>query len=138
MSRTITGAKALFTINATPIVYASSCSYEWAHTVTPVQGIDQITVDEQAETGMTIAFSCSTFRVFKRSAISLGLQPKLRTLLQQPEMVVALYDRTTNDLLLRIEGVKLTSRSGNLDARGVWTETLSFVGRTASDEEGPI
>jgi hypothetical protein len=137
MSDVITGAKALFAINGIIIAYASSCSYNWNHAHEPIQVLDELPVAEHAETGMTVDFSCSMFRVARKSTVSLGIQPKLERLLQQPELVVTIKDRVTGDTLLNVEGVKLTGRSGAFDARGAWAETLSFVGRKMTDEEGP-
>jgi hypothetical protein len=85
---------------------------------------------------MTVDFTCTTFRVFEKSAVSLHFQPVLKELLLQPELVVTILDEQ-NRTLLSVSGVKLTGRSGTVDARGVWTETLTFVGRLAHDEFGP-
>lgn len=136
MSQTITGARAVFTINNTKVAFASDCNYTWNHNVQPVEVLDQLTVAEHAEIGMTIDFSCTQFRVARKSAVSLGFQPKLNDLLNQPELVVTISDRVSGEVLLTVSGVKLTSRSGTVNARGVWTETLNFVGREAHDEEG--
>jgi hypothetical protein len=139
-SKVYTGAKAYFSIitpdGAINIAYASNCSYNWNHNLQPVELIGKEYVEEHSELGMTVDFTCTNFRVYNRSAIALGLQPKLQSLLAQPELVVVIKDKVTNDTLLRIDGVKMTSRSGTVDARGAWTETLSFVGRQASDEAG--
>ena len=136
MSQVITGARAIFTINNQKVAFASDCNYTWSHNMQPVEVLDQLEVAEHAEVGMSIDFSCTMFRVARKSAVSLGIQPKLSALLSQPELVVTISDKVSGDILLSVSGVKLASRSGSVNARGVWTESLNFVGRLANDEEG--
>jgi len=136
MSNVITGARAVFTINNTKVAFASDCSYDWSHNVQPIEVLDQLEVAEHAEIGMEITFNCTQFRVARKSAVSLGLQPKLASVLEQPELVVSISDKVSGEILLTVSGVKLIRRSGTVNARGVWTETLAFVGRLANDEEG--
>ena len=144
MSFVITGAKAIFSINGTKVAYASEVNYNWTLPVHPIEVIDQLEIAEHAETGVRIEFSCMQFRVARQSVISLGIQPKLNKLLQRPELVVTIMSqmqvggkKTSKLNLLQVNGVKLVGRSGSVAARGVWTETLSFVGRLVSDENGP-
>lgn len=136
MSIVITGARAVFKIAGSPIAFASNCSYNINHTLQPIDVLDQLTPAEQAETGYTVDFSCTTFRVPNQSAVNLGIQPKLAAILTQPELVVEISDRVSGALLLLVERVKMTTRSGTVDARGVFTETWNFTGLKASDEAG--
>lgn len=134
MTHAITGARAIFTINSTNIAIASNCTYEWKHEVHPIEVVDQVLIAEHAETGVRVEFSCDTFRVLGKSATSIGLQPKLINLLTQPELTVTLQDKITGTVLLALTGVKFTGRSGRVNARGVWTETLTFSAIAAFDE----
>jgi len=134
-SKVLTGAKAVLAINGTIVAYASNCSYNWAHNVSPIELLGQPEVNEHTELGMTVDFTCTQFRVSGKSARNLGFQPTLAALLQQSELSATIIDKTTNTPLLIISGVKLTGRAGTVDARGVWTETLSFVGRLAADSD---
>lgn len=134
MTAAITGARAVFSINSTNMAIASNCTYDWKHEVYPINEIDSLEIAEHAETGVTVEFSCDTFRVFGRSATSIGLQPSLPNILTQPELVVTIQDKVTGGILLALTRVKFTGRSGRVNARGVWTETLTFCAVSAFDE----
>jgi len=136
MSIVTTGARAIFKINGEKVVYASNCNYNINHTLQPIDVLDRIEPIEQAETGYTVDFSCTTFRIANQSAVNLGIQPKLAEILQQPELTAEIIDSQTETTLLLIERVKMTTRSGTVDARGVFTETWNFIGIKASDEAG--
>lgn len=134
MSQTFTGPRAIFKIQGVEVAYASNVNYNISHDHQPIETLDHLAPLEYAEVGYKVDFSCSTFRVAGRSAVQLGIQPKLEDILTQPELVVELQDRIKQITILRITGVKMTGRSGSVDARGVGTENWSFVGLKASDE----
>ncbi|HMV01700.1 MAG TPA: hypothetical protein PLJ37_01110 [Chitinophagales bacterium] len=136
MSQSFTGPRAIFKIQGVEVAYASSVNYNIAHDHQPIETLDHLAPIEYAEVGYKVDFSCNTFRVAGRSAIALGIQPKLENILVQPELVVELQDRIKQITILRITGVKLTGRTGSVDARGVGTESWNFVGLRASDEAG--
>lgn len=133
-SQAFTGVRAIFKINGKQVAFASNCSYTINHTLTPIEVLDRLNPIEYAETGYNVEFNCSTFRVAHKSAVDLGIQPVLEKILTQPELTVELQDRVTDATLLRVIGVKMSSRAGTIDARGVATETWNFVGLKASDE----
>ena len=112
-----------------------SCSYTYTINVETIQGVDQLTIDEHAEVGTSVSFTASMFRVAFKAAVTNGWQPKLNVLLQQPELVAVIKDKISGVVLFQLSGLKMTSRSGSVDARGVFTETLTFVGRIFEDEE---
>lgn len=134
MTHAIVGARAIFTINSTNVAIASNCTYEWKHEVHPIEVVDDVEIAEHAETGVRIEFACDTFRVLGKSATAIGIQPKLINLLTQPELTVSIQDKVTGALLLALTRVKFTGRSGRVNARGVWTETLTFCAIRAFDE----
>ncbi len=134
MSQTFTGARAVFKIQGTQIAYASNCSYTINHQVQAIETLEKLNPIEHAEVGYDVSFSCNSFRVANNSAVNLGIQPVLESILTQPELTVELIDKISTATMLRIVGVKMTSRSGSVDARGVATESWSFVGLKASDE----
>ena len=134
MSSVITGARVVFTINNVTIAAASNCSYVWRHNLETIEAIDELEVVEHAELGSTIEFTCDTFRIAGKGVIALGLMPRLRELLEQPELVATFKDKITNTILLQVTGIKMTSRTGTIPARGPFTESLSFVARSVKDE----
>lgn len=136
-SQTITGARAIFVVNGKKIAFTNSMSYNINQALSPIDVLDQLTPAEYAETGYTVDFQVTSFRVFNQSAIQVGVQTRLEDLLTQGELTVEVHDRLNPDTaVLLIERCKMQSRSGNFDARGVWQETWNFVGIKASDEAG--
>lgn len=136
MTQAVTGARAIFKIGDKAVAVASNCSYTWNHNQQAIEVLGRENVAEHAELGMTIEFSCDTFRVSAKSITELGFAPTLQNLLTQPELTASIEDKISNKSLFEVTGVKMKSRAGNVNARGVWTETLSFDGQVASDDAG--
>jgi hypothetical protein len=132
----MTGAKAIFRINGNQIAFASSVTYNENIQLEEVNVLDKLDVAEFAEVGYRVDLSCQSFRVSQNSVKQLGVMSKLNQILTQGEMTAEVIDRTTNAVLLLMEGVKLESRQTTVDARGLMTETWTFKGRKSSDEAG--
>jgi len=135
MSQVATGAKLELRIGTIIVAYANNAEYNYEIELERIKTVDEETVTEYAEVGTNVTFSASMFRVAFEAAITNGWMPRLEKLLQQPELTATIVDKVSNSILLNISGVKCVSRSGSVDARGVWIETLSFVGRVFRDEE---
>jgi len=135
MSQVATGAKLELRIGTVIVVYANNATYSYQIEVERIKVVDEETVSEFAEIGTTVEFTASMFRVAFEAAITNGWMPKLEKLLQQPELTATIKDKISGATLLNITGVKCVGRSGSIDARGVWVETLNFVGRVFRDEE---
>jgi len=136
MSVTSSGARVVFRINGQKVAFANAINYTVAHAHQPVDVLDQLEPAEYAETGYTVNFSATMFRVANQSAISLGLRPKLQDILTQPELTAELIDRVNGATLMLIERVKCTQEDMNIDARALGQMTLAFVGIKQSDEAG--
>jgi len=137
MSVTSTGARVVFRINGEKVAFANALNYTVAHAHQPFDVLDQLEPAEYAETGYTVNFTATLFRVANQSAISLGLRPKLQDILVQSELAAELIDRVNGATLMLIERVKCTQEDFNTDARSLAQMTLSFVGIKQSDEAGP-
>ena len=136
MSQVMTGAKAIFRLNGTQIAYASSVTYNENIQLEEINVLDRIDTLELAEVGYRVDLSCQTFRVQNQSIKQLGIMSRLPDILTQGELTAEIIDRTTNAVILLMEGVKLESRQTTADARGVMTETWSFKGLRSTDEAG--
>lgn len=136
MGRVLTGSKAIFRLSGTKIAYASNVTYNENITLEPVNVLDKLEVEEHAETGYTCDLQCTVFRVANESVKQLGIMPRLKEILTQGVLTAEVIDRVSNATIMLMEGVKLQGRSQTVDARGVATETWSFVGRICSDEAG--
>ena len=139
-SKVMTGAKAQFKINGTVIAYASNVSWNENIAYEPINVLDKLEVEEHAETGYTVDIQCQSFRVLGESVKKLGIMQSLNKILTQGDMTAAVVARSNKEEagenLLLMTGVKLQSRQTSVDARGVMTETWSFVGKKAIDETG--
>ena len=136
MSVTSTGARVVFRVNGAKVAFANAVNYTVAHAHQPVDVLDQLEPAEYAETGYTVNFTATLFRVAGQSPISAGLRPKLQDILTQPELQAELIDRITGATLFLIERVKCTQEDFNVDARALGQLTLNFVGIKMSDEAG--
>lgn len=134
MSLTSTGARVVFKVGDSKVAFANAVNYTVAHAHQPVDVLDQLTPAEYAETGYTVNFTATMFRVSDKSAIGLGIRPKLEDILTQPELKAELIDNITQKTIFLIERVKCTQEDFNVDARSLAQLTLSFVGIKQSDE----
>lgn len=136
MSTVFTGAKAIFRLNGIQVAFASSVDYNENIQLEEVNVLDNLAVQEYAEVGYRCELSCRAFRVANQSVKQLGIMSKLNDILTQGVLTAEIIERTSNTVLLLMEGVKLESRQTTIDARGVASETWSFKGIKASDEAG--
>lgn len=134
MSQTSTGARVIFYKDGTPIMYANALNYTVNHAMQPVDIMGQLEPKEYAETGYTVNFTCTMFRVSGQDAVSLGLRPILQDILTQEGLTVTMIDRVSGARLMLVEQVKCTSESFNIDARSMGQATLEFVGIKLSNE----
>jgi len=132
----MTGARAIFRIAGSKIAWASNVSYNENYQLEPINVLDQLQVQEHAEVGYTVDMQCQSFRVAEASVKQLGIMSTLSQVLTQGELTAEVIDKITGATLLLMTGVKLQARQTTVDARGVMTETWSFVGRTSEDEAG--
>lgn len=136
MSQTSTGARVVFRVNGQKIAFANALNYTVSHAHQPVDVLDQLEPVEYAETGYTVNFSATMFRVAFKDAITLGLRPKLQDILIQPELTAELIDRITGSTIMLIERVKCTQEDFSIDSRGLGQLTLAFVGIKMTNEAG--
>jgi hypothetical protein len=137
MSQTSSGARIVFRVNGQKVAFANSVNYTVAHAHQPVDVLDQLEPAEYAETGYTVNFSATMFRVSNQSAMAIGLAPRLQDILTQPELTAEIVDRITGATLMLIQRVKLTQQDFSVDARSLGQLTLAFVG-IKYDDEGSI
>lgn len=128
ISQVTSGARLVFKVNGAKVLYASVVGYNLAYQYEPNMVLDQLVPAEYAETACIISFTCTMFRVSFRDAVSLGLRPKIKNLVLQPELTAELLDTITGQTLARIERIKCTEEVFDVTARDLGKLTLSFVG----------
>jgi hypothetical protein len=137
MTQTSTGARVVFRVEGQKIAFANALNYTVTHAHQPIQVLDQLEPKEHAEVSYEVNFSATMFRVSNKSAMSLGIRPRLEDILIQPELTAELIDRITGATLMLIQRVKCTEESFSTAAGDVGTTTLSFVG-IRQDDEGSL
>ena len=142
-SAVLTGAKVTFFLGNTVVAYASAVNVTINHGLVPIHTLDRLAPVEYAETDYTVTFSVSRFRVPKSltrpgsgSPVDLGWEAKLQDMLTQGTISARVYDKSTQQDILIIDEVKMTTRTFSISARDIGSETLDFVGIVASDEAG--
>ena len=136
MTTVMTGARAIFRLAGNKVAYASNVSFNENYQLEPVNVLDNIATVEHAEVGYTVDLQCQNFRVPDASVKQLGIMSRLSAVLTQGELTAEVVDEITGATILLMTGVKLQARQTTVDARGVMTETWSFVGRSSEDEAG--
>ncbi len=142
-SAVLTGAKVTFYLGNTVVAYASAVNVTINHGLVPIHTLDRLAPMEYAETDYTCTFSVTRFRVPKNpskpgtgSPVDLGWQSKLQDMLTQGTISARIYDKATQQDVVVIEEVKMTTRAFSIAARDIGNETLDFVGIVAYDEAG--
>lgn len=125
---TSTGARVIFKVNGSEVLFANALNYTVAHAHQPVDIMGQPEPAEYAETGYTVNFTATLFRVNTRGAIAQGLRPRLEDLMRQPEITATMVDKVDNSTIHQISRVKCTQEDFNVDARNLSQLVLSFVG----------
>lgn len=133
ITQTSTGARVKFFVNDAPVAFANAVTYTVTHVHQPVDVLDQLAPAEYAETGYTVSFTATLFRVPGRPTTG-ALRPKFENILRQPELKAQLIDQITGEVIFTIERVKCTQEDFNIDARNLGQQTLSFVGIVQRDE----
>jgi hypothetical protein len=135
-SQIMTGARAIFRLGGDQIATASNVSFNENIMYEPINVLDNLAVKEHAEVGYTVDLQCQNFRIPNQSVKQLGIMSRYSQILTQGELTAEVVDRRSGAIILLMTGVKLQARQTTVDARGVMTETWSFVGKKAEDEEG--
>ena len=134
---TSTGARVVFKMNGTEVLFANAMNYTVAHAHQPADILGQPEPAEYAETGYTVNFTATKFRVNTRGAVAQGLRPRLEDLMRQPELSASMVDKVSNKTLFTISRVKCTQEDFNVDARNLSQTVLSFVGIKMSEADSP-
>ena len=125
---TSTGARVIFKMNGIEVLFANAMNYTVAHAHQPVDIMGQPEPAEYAETGYTVNFTATKFRVNTRGAVSQGLRPRLEDLMRQKELTASMVDKVDASTLFTFSRVKCTQEDFNVDARNLSQTVLSFVG----------
>ena len=136
MTQVSTGSRVVFKINNSPVLFANAVGYQVDYNLEALHQLDSFEAAEYYETHYKVTFTCNMFRVATKSATSQGINPSFANLIIRPELTCTLLDKVTMLPIFTIRRIKCSSESFEVDARGIATSNLSFVGISlASDNK---
>jgi len=130
-SKVMTGARAIFAKEGTPVAYAGGCDGTEEVMYEPVDVLNNLFVQEHAPVGYRCSLNAAVFRVPDASPKAQGIFPGM---LNPADVLVAggwqayLKDAANGHMVALMEGCKPTSCNFSVTARGLMQDNMSFVG----------
>jgi hypothetical protein len=142
MADIVTGARARFSINGVKAGFATGVTLREVITYEPVKVLDDIIVKEHVPTDYDVSMTADYVRIVLDTVKSRGEFPQqgqtseefLTNIINNGELSATLEDSQTNQIIAKVEGVKISERSVTIAARGVVGENVSMVAKKARDE----
>ena len=142
MAEILTGVRARFLINGVKIGFATGVTIREIITYEPVKVLDNIEVEEHVPTDYDVSMTADLIRIVGDSIKSRGEFPKqgptpqafLFNIITNGELVAAIEDNQTGQIVANVEGVKISERNVTITARGVVGTNVSMVAKRARDE----
>jgi hypothetical protein len=141
----LTGARARFTLEGTQVGYATGVTVRESITYEPVQTLDNIQVVEHAPTGYECSMTAELVRIIGSTIKSEGWFPKqgvspedhLSNILSSGELTATIEADAnigTPQIVMNVEGVRISERNMNVTARGIVGTNVSMVAIRCRDE----
>jgi hypothetical protein len=142
MPEILTGARARFSLDGVKVGYATGVSVREVITYEPVKVLDNIQVEEHVPTDYDVSMTADLVRIVLDTIKSKGWFPSqgtspeehLTNILNTGELTATLEDSKTGQIVMNVEGVKISERSISIAARGVVGTNVSMVAKRARDE----
>lgn len=132
---TFSGVRARFKVAGVKVGYAGGVSGEEAIDYEPVNVLDKLEVAEHVPVAYRVSLSANIFRVLGNSLKSLGIMPTESNILTSGALSASIDDSADGDRpMLIIEGLKATTKTFDVTARGIVSEAVNFVGLRMKDE----
>lgn len=137
-SKIMTGARALLFINGKEIGIFSECSWSYRLDISPAYILGRYSVAETTYTGSDpVSLECAGFRPFD-GQVNLGphqivngtsLVPLLNELSSYGNIDIEVFDRQTQQSVMKVVECKPTGYSTSLRARDQETLSIGFMGK---------
>lgn len=138
-SRTFSGARAVFLISGNLVAYAGGVSYEEMIDYEPVDVLNLLEVLEHVPVAYRTSLNAQVFRVVGESIKKLGILPRQEDIITSGDLEAAIQDKVTGQTLALFQGVRCSGHSGDVTARGIVNENVTFVAIRVLDEfENPV
>ena len=142
--RTLTGARARFSIEGKKVGFATNVSYSEEVEYQPQEVLDNIRVDEFVPVAYRVTLTASEVYIVGETPKTQNWFPKsgtspeehLTNILLQGDMVCTVEDSKTGEIPMTMEQVKVQSQNVSISARGIVGRDVTFVGVVMSDESG--
>ena len=142
MAEFATGARARFSLDGVKVGYATGVNVREMINYEAVKVLDSIIVKEHVPVDYDCSMSAEFFRVVGDTLKSRGWFPSqgrsaadfLRNLLDIGEMTATIEDSKTGKVIAHVEGVKISEKNTQINARGLVGSNVTMVAKLARDE----
>ena len=138
----LTGARARLSLNGVKVGYATGVSVRESITYEPIKVLDNIQVSEHVPVDYDVSMTADVVRIVGLTLKSQSWFPSqgstpeqhLTNILASGELKATIEDNETQQIVMNVEGVRISERNVNISARGVVGENVSMVALRARDE----
>lgn len=133
-AQTFAGSRARFKINGEKVGFAAGISGEESIDYEPVDVLDLINTLEHVPVGYRCNFNAQMFRVVGQSLKNLGIFPLESNILTSGDLEASIEDTVAGRTAYLFTGVKATTKSFDINARGLVSEQVGFTAIRVKDE----
>ncbi len=131
---TFSGARCVFLLNAVPVAFAGGVSVEESIDYEPVDVLSLLEVAEFVPVAYRCSLSAQMFRVVGASIKGQRWMPTLSEILTADDLSASLQDVVTRNTIALFTGVKTSTTSYDVSARGIVQQNVQFVAIKVTDE----
>jgi hypothetical protein len=132
------GARGYLTVGGKTVGYVQSVSWQEGTEFQPLDVLDNLETEEHVPVAYTVSGSVSLVKVVDRSLKRAGIQTPIAQVLGAGTLTIEIKDRPTDQATNIIEGVRFSTKSGNMAKRQITVENLQFVALRMRDESGLV
>jgi hypothetical protein len=140
-STILSGARSILKINGKKVALATGVSINEGVGFEPFRPLDSLAVLENIPVTYDCSMSADQVVAAGQDPTQTGIMPNvdLLSILTAPELIAELYDAVSGTLVLKVEGVKLSSSNRTFRAGQIAANDLTFVARLvkSSAESNP-
>jgi hypothetical protein len=130
-STIISGARSILKLAGKKVALATGVSVNESVGFEPFRPLDSVAIVENIPVTYDCSMSADQVVAVGQDPTQTGIMPHvdLLSILTQPELVAELYDAVSGTLVLKVEGVMLSSNNRNFRAGQIAANDLTFVAR---------
>lgn len=137
LGQVLSGARARLTIEGVPVMYATNVAYSEEIQYDPVETIDLLEVAEFVPVAYRVTFSSQHVRVVTnpiKNRDGVKIFPRLADIIKAPDLVAAIEDNVTGEVVASVQRVKASRYTVNIGAKGIVMTDVEFVAIRIEDE----